>query len=66
MLKEPRLSAIIPGVNIPEQLNENVKGSYEKHLPTTPEDKKVLDECTKNYYAHITPDYRWLHQWRYV
>ncbi|MGO8749880.1 MAG: aldo/keto reductase [Thermoguttaceae bacterium] len=66
MLQETRISAIIPGVNIPEQLDENVKGSYEKGLPQTPADKQALEECTRNFYAHLTPDYEWLHQWKYA
>lgn len=66
MLREKRLSAIIPGVNTPEQLVENVKGSYEKDQPATPEDEQARDECLRNYYAHLTPDYRWLHRWHYV
>lgn len=66
MLQEPRLSAIIPGVNIPEQLEVNVRGSYEKGQPKTPEDEQALRECRRNYYTHLTPDYRWLHQWQYV
>ena len=33
MLQEPRISAVIPGVNIPEQLEQNVKGSYERDQP---------------------------------
>ncbi|MHC4176745.1 MAG: aldo/keto reductase [Planctomycetota bacterium] len=66
MLQETRLSAVIPGVNIPEQLEENVKGSYEKHTPKTPEDERALKECTRNYYANLTPQYRWLHKWERV
>jgi hypothetical protein len=66
MLRETRLSAIIPGVNIPEQLQENVKGSYEKDSPHSPDDKKALLECTRNYYAHLTPEYRWLHKWQTI
>ncbi len=66
MLQEPRISAVIPGVNIPEQLDENVRGSYEKDQPKTPEDEQALKECTRNYYANLTPDYRWLHQWERV
>lgn len=66
MLQEKRLSAIIPGVNIPEQLDENVKGSYEKDAPATPADQKAFRECLQNYYAHLTPDYQWLHQWHHV
>lgn len=66
MLQEKRLSAIIPGVNIAEQLEENVKGSYEKDKPSTAADKQALQECLRNYQAHLTPDYQWLHQWHYV
>jgi uncharacterized protein len=66
MLQEKRLSAIIPGVNIPEQLEMNVKGAYEKNLPKTAEDEQALIECRRNYYANLTPDYRWLHKWEMV
>ena len=66
MLAEKRLSAIIPGVNIPEQLVENVKGSYERGKTATKADKTAIRECTENYYAHITPEYKWLHQWETV
>ena len=66
MLQEKRLSAIIPGVNIPEQLEINVAGAYEKDEPKTPEDEQALQECRRNYYANLTPDYRWLHKWEIV
>ena len=66
MLQEQRLSAIIPGVNIPEQLEENIKGSYEREEPITPEQQAAIDECSEAYYATITPEYRWLHGWHTV
>jgi aryl-alcohol dehydrogenase-like predicted oxidoreductase len=66
MLREQRVSAIIPGVNTPEQLEVNVRGSYEKDEPWTAEDRQALRECRRNFYAHLTPDYRWLHQWQYI
>jgi len=66
MLQEKRLSAVIPGVNIPEQLEENVQGSYLRDEPKTPEDEQALKQCTRNYYANLTPDYRWLHKWERV
>jgi predicted aldo/keto reductase-like oxidoreductase len=66
MLQEKRISAIIPGVNIPEQLEMNVQGSFEKDLPQTEEDKQALRECRRNFYAHLTPGYQWLRQWEYV
>jgi hypothetical protein len=66
MLQEPRLTAIIPGVNIPEQLDENVQGSYERDKPHTDDDKEALRQCTENYYAHLTPEYQWLRNWEVV
>ena len=66
MLREKRISAVIPGVNIPEQLAENVRGSYEREKPTTPQDSEALRQCTENFYANITPDYAWLRQWETV
>ena len=66
MLKEERLSAVIPGVNIPEQLEVNVQGSYDRDKPMTAEDDQAISECTRNYYANPTPDYRWLHKWEIV
>lgn len=66
MLQEPRLSAVIPGVNTPEQLEINVLGSYERDKPQTAEEEQAVRECTRNYYAHLTPEYRWLHKWEQV
>ena len=66
MLQEKRLSAVIPGVNIAEQLGENVQGSYERDKPKTPEDGQALRECTENYHANLTPEYQWLRQWETV
>jgi len=66
MLQEKRLSAIIPGVNIPEQLEMNVQGAYSKDEPKTPQDEQAIRECTRNYYANLTPGYQWLHKWEHV
>ncbi|MBN2291723.1 MAG: aldo/keto reductase [Pirellulales bacterium] len=66
MLSEKRLSAIIPGVNIPEQLEVNIQGVYNKDKPVTPKDEAAFRECKENYYAHITPEYRWLHGWEHA
>ncbi len=66
MLQEKRLSAVIPGVNTAVQLEENVKGSYERDLPKTPEEEQALLECTQNFYANLTPHYQWLRHWEVV
>ncbi|NUQ64046.1 MAG: aldo/keto reductase [Pirellulales bacterium] len=66
MLQEKRLSAVIPGVNIAAQLEENVKGSYERDLPKTPQEEQAIRECTRNFYANLTPHYQWLREWEVV
>ena len=66
MLQEPRISAVIPGVNIPEQLEQNVKGSYERDHPRTAADEEMLEQCRQNYLAHLTPGYQWLRHWELV
>lgn len=66
MLQEPRISAIIPGVNTTAQLEENVKGSYERDIALTAEDRLALRQCTRNFYANLTPEYQWLRQWETV
>jgi len=66
MLKEPRISAVIPGVNTIAQLEENVKGSYERGKPLTSKDKAAIRTCTANYHANLTPEYQWLRNWETV
>lgn len=66
MLSEQRISAIIPGVHMPEQLEVNVLGSYERGKPLDAKDQQALRECTENFHACLTPDYQWLHQWKVV
>jgi len=66
MLQEPRISAVIPGVEITEQLEENVKGSYERDQATaglTFKEKRAVCRCTKNYHANLTREYQWLRNW---
>jgi aryl-alcohol dehydrogenase-like predicted oxidoreductase len=66
MLQEPRISAVIPGVNSPEQLEVNVRGSYDRDKPKTAEDVEALRRCAENYYANLTPEYQWLRNWEVV
>ncbi len=66
MLTEPRICAVIPGVNIPEQLEVNVRGSYERHKPVTSAEREDIRKCTGNYYANLTPEYQWLRNWERV
>jgi len=66
MLQESRVSAVIPGVNVPEQLEENVRGSYERDVPPTDADRQALRECTLSFYANLPPHYEWLRDWRFA
>ena len=66
MLKEPRLSAVIPGIGAREHLDENVRGSYDRNEPDTAANKAALEECRRNFYAHLAPEYRWLREWETV
>ena|GEM_PF-472571 len=66
MLQEPRLSAIIPGVNTTDQLEENVIGSYERDKPLTFRDREAIRQCSENYYANLTHEYQWLRNWETV
>jgi hypothetical protein len=66
MLREPRLSAVIPGVASEGQLDENVKGSHERDVPATEADRKALIECRRNFHACLAPEYQWLRQWEHA
>jgi len=66
MLREPRISAVIPGVTAPEQLEENVLGSYEREAMATPEDRVILAQCAEAFERNLTPEYHWLREWRVV
>jgi predicted aldo/keto reductase-like oxidoreductase len=66
MLQERRITAVIPGVNTTEQLEENVKGSYERDKPLTFRDKETIGQYAKNYHANLTEEYQWLRNWETV
>jgi len=66
MLQEKRLSAVIPGVNTPEQLDENVRGSYLRDEPDSEAEQQALERARANFYAHLTPGYAWLRHWETV
>ncbi len=66
MLRETRVSAIIPGALHPGQLEENVKGSYERDTPLTDADRRALREFAANYHAALPPHYQWLRHWETV
>ncbi|GMU23411.1 MAG: hypothetical protein AMXMBFR13_34890 [Phycisphaerae bacterium] len=66
MLREQRISAVIPGVTHHAQLDENVKASYERDKPLTDKDRQAVRECTESFHAHLPEQYQWLHDWKTV
>ena len=66
MLQEKRLAAIIPGVNVPEHLDENVRASYQRDVPESEEEDQAIRQCGANFYANLAPQYRWLRKWEVV
>lgn len=63
VLENKAISCTIPGVNQPEQLEANVKASYERHAALTPAEHEWLAHYEQNVRTHLTPDYAWLHDW---
>jgi predicted aldo/keto reductase-like oxidoreductase len=66
MLQEPRISAVIPGVNTTDQLEENVRGSYEYREELTASERHVLRRYAETYHANLTHEYQWLKHWEVV
>jgi aryl-alcohol dehydrogenase-like predicted oxidoreductase len=66
MLAEKRVSAVVPGVAVADQLNNNVQASYDRGKPLTEQDKNALRECTENFHASLPDHYQWLHRWKVV
>jgi predicted aldo/keto reductase-like oxidoreductase len=66
MLQERRITAVIPGVNTTEQLEENVKGSYERGKKLTARDIEIIRQYAQKYYANLTGEYQWLRNWETV
>jgi aryl-alcohol dehydrogenase-like predicted oxidoreductase len=69
MLREQRITAVIPGVQLPEQLEQNVKASYTRNEPLTEADHQAWRECLEGYRQQLQgsyANYGWLHQWEVV
>jgi len=65
-LQEKRLAAIIPGVNVPEHLDENVKACCQRDVRESEEEDQAIRQCRANFYANLTPQYEWLRKWEVV
>ncbi len=63
MLQEKRLAAVIPGVNVPEHLTENIKASHQRDVPESEKEDQAIRQCTENFYTNLTSQYEWLRKW---
>jgi len=66
VLQARGISAVIPGVNQPEQLAVNVKASYERQAAMTPRDERLLAHYDATLRSHLTPEYAWLRWWMHA
>ncbi|MFH1920720.1 MAG: hypothetical protein ABIP48_12630 [Planctomycetota bacterium] len=62
-LQDERISAIIPGVKILEHLDENVKATRDRAVPTSTEEGRAIRQCKESSYANLAPQYQWLRNW---
>ena len=62
----PEMRGLLQLVTMDRELAENVKGAYERDVAETSEDKAAIRECTRDYYANLTPEYQWLRHWEVV
>ena len=63
MLAQRRISAIIPGVGVPEQLDENIKASQACEGPNAEQEGRAIRQCMADFYANLAPEYAWLRRW---
>jgi aryl-alcohol dehydrogenase-like predicted oxidoreductase len=63
MLAEKRISAIIPGVGVPEHLEENVKASQAREGPKAEQEGRAIRQCRASFDANLAPEYAWLRRW---
>jgi len=62
ILQSP-ISCVIPGVQTPDQLDINVKASYERGSALSPREREWLAGYEEAFYRHMVPQYRWLTDW---
>ena len=66
VLLTPNLSAAIPGVKNVEQLEENVRASYTRHVALTEKELQELAFEARDLFDRMPWKYQWLRRWTYV
>lgn len=66
ILEDRNISAVIPGAQKPEQVEVNVKASYERHAGISPTEHRWLAHYEMMFHKHMVPEYAWLREWAHA
>ncbi len=66
ILGNPAITAPIPGLAIPEEVENAALAVKEMKKQLSYSETKELMDVTENMYANLTPQYEWLKDWQYV
>ncbi len=66
ILGNPAITAPIPGLAIPEEVDNAALAVKEMKKQLSYSETKELMDATENMYANLTPQYEWLKDWQYV
>ncbi len=65
ILAVPEVTAMLPGMTTVEEVENNVKASYDK-TPLTRAELEEIDAACDLMYANLPPDYQWLKNFEWV
>lgn len=66
ILGNPAITAPIPGLAVPEEVDNAALAIKEMKKQLSYSEIKELMDATENMYANLTPQYEWLKDWQYV
>ncbi len=66
ILADRAISCVIPGAQTPEQLEVNVKASYDRRTALTPQEQQQLAHYEAMLHRHMVPEYAWLRDWMHA
>jgi predicted aldo/keto reductase-like oxidoreductase len=66
ILTNPCITATVPGLSTPYEVENAARASYTRQLGMSPADKQWLTEITDRQWANLPQEYQWLHDWEVV
>jgi predicted aldo/keto reductase-like oxidoreductase len=66
ILTNPCITAAVPGLSTPYEVENAARASYTRQLGMAPADKQWLMEITERQWANLPQEYQWLHDWEVV